>query len=311
MLPKGSLTFASHVVLRLVASLAGAAADGHHPLSITIAVQFDGHVHLLGIGDAGAPCCHQRGALCTCHRLREDGKVLHHAGALLEEDPDRQQRHASSVVLESQVKTIAGQGPETSHFRVHLHQPAPKVHLGEALVSSNGVHFEVGCLCPEGRLLGGNDRVCLVVVEVEGLLAGAGHVGEAAAVAHGEAHLGVDAVSPAPVDERGEQPVVLVGLEHVAHLVRTDGVEVLVVATDFFPLQKGAGRKGEKEGERPAMAARPAQGTAGRTIPELQRGRGMWLWAHNVMHMQKHQPGKDQKKSPPSYPSMPLPIAPS
>lgn len=293
MLPKGSPTFAGHVVLGLVASLAGAAADGHHPLAVAVAVQLDGHVHLLGVGDAGATRRHQGRALRTCHRLREDGEVLHHAGALLEEDPDRQQRHASPVVLESQVKAIAGQGPEASHFRVHLHQPAPKVHLGKALVSSDGVHFEVGCLRPEGGLLGGNDRVCLVVVKVEGLLAGARDIWEAAAVPHSEAHLGVDAVSPAPVDEGGEQPVVLVGLEDVAHLVRTDGVEVLVVATDFFPLQKGAGRSGEKEREGSAIATQPAQGRAGRTIPKLQRGQGMWLWAHNVMHMQEHQPDHD------------------
>lgn len=243
MLPKANLTFTSHVVLRLVTSLARTAANGDHPLPIPVAVQFDGHVHLLSVGDAGAASSHQRGALRSRHRLWEDGEVLHHAGALLEEDPDGQQRHTSPIVLESQVKAIAGQGPKTSHFCVHLHQPAPKVHLGEALVSSNGVHFEVGCLRPEGRLLGGNDGVCLVVVEVEGLLARARDVGEAAAVPHSEAHLGVDAVSSTPVDERGEEPVVLVGLEDVAHLVRTDGVEVFVVATDFFPLQKGEGRE--------------------------------------------------------------------
>lgn len=175
--------------------------------------------------------------------------------------------------------------------------------MGEALVSSNGVHFEVGCLRPEGGLLGGNDRVCLVVVEVEGLLAGARDVGEAAAVPHSEAHLGVDAVSSTPVDERGEEPVVLVGLEDIAHLVRSDGVEVFVVATDFFPLQKGEGKSDEREAEGPAAACEPrrchspctGQGRAGRRIPKPQRGLGTWSWTHGMMRVQKHQPGSTRR----------------
>lgn len=78
--------------------------------------------------------------------------------------------------------------------------------------------------------------VSLQVVEVERLFAGAQHAGDGGAVAHGEADLHVDAQRSSPVDVSGEQPVVLTGLEHVAHLVCPDGVEVLVVAAHLLPL---------------------------------------------------------------------------
>lgn len=45
-------------------------------------------------------------------------------------------------------------------------------------------------------------------------------------------------MSAATGDESGEQPVVLVGFEDVAHLVCSDGVQVLIVATNFLPLEK-------------------------------------------------------------------------
>lgn len=161
---------------------------------------------------------------------------MHNARTLFEEDTDRKERHTGSIILESKIKTIPRKRPKAPDFCVDLHQPSPEVHLGEALICSNGVHFEVRGFGPEGRLLGGNDRVSLIVVQVEGLLAGAWNVGEAAAVPHSEAHLRVDAMGPPPVDEGGEQPVVLVGLEDIAHLVGSDGVQVFIIATDFFPL---------------------------------------------------------------------------
>jgi len=54
--------------------------------------------------------------------LREKGKVLHHAGTLLVEDTDRQQRHAGPQVLEGQVEAPApGQRAKAAHLCVHLH----------------------------------------------------------------------------------------------------------------------------------------------------------------------------------------------
>lgn len=78
--------------------------------------------------------------------------------------------------------------------------------------------------------------VGLQVVQVERLFAGAQNAGNGRAVAHGEADLHVDALRCPPVYVRGQQPVVLAGLEHVAHLVRPDGVEVLVITADLLPL---------------------------------------------------------------------------
>lgn len=82
----------------------------------------------------------------------------------------------------------------------------------------------------------GHGSVRLQVVQVESLLARAQHAGNGRAVAHGEADLHVDALRRPSVDVGGEQPVVLAGLKHVAHLVRADGVEVLVVAAHLLPL---------------------------------------------------------------------------
>lgn len=230
------LTLAGHAVLGFIARLTGAAPDGHHPLPVPVAVEFNGHIHFLCIGDARAPSNDQRCALCPSHSLWEHCKILHNAGTLFEEDTDRKERHTGSIILESEVKTIPCKRPKAPDFCVDLHQSSPKVHLREALICCNSVHFEVGGLGPEGRLLGGNDRVSLVVVQVEGLLAGAWDVGEAAAVPHSEAHLRVDAMGPPPIDEGGEQPVVLIGLEDITHLVGADGVQIFIVATDFFPL---------------------------------------------------------------------------
>lgn len=78
--------------------------------------------------------------------------------------------------------------------------------------------------------------VGLQVVQVERLLAGAQNAGNGRAVAHCEADLHVDALRRPPVYVSGQQPVVLAGLEHVAHLVRPDGVEVLVVTAHLLPL---------------------------------------------------------------------------
>jgi len=78
--------------------------------------------------------------------------------------------------------------------------------------------------------------VRLQVVQVECLLARSQDARDGGTVAHSETDLHIDALCCSPVHIRGEQPVVLAGLEHVAHLVCTDGVEVLVVAADLLPL---------------------------------------------------------------------------
>jgi hypothetical protein len=49
-------------------------------------------------------------------------------------------------------------------------------------------------------------------------------------------------MSPPPIDEGGEQPVVLVGFKDIAHLVGADGVQVFIIATDFFPLYQAGHR---------------------------------------------------------------------
>lgn len=70
------------------------------------------------------------------------GEVLNYAGTFLVEDSDGQDWHAGTQILEGQVEPSAlGQRPETPDFCVHLHQPAPKVYLGETLIGGNSVHL--------------------------------------------------------------------------------------------------------------------------------------------------------------------------
>lgn len=53
---KGERLTSTHVaVVWFITRLAAAAADGNHPLSVSVAVQLDGHVHFLGVGDAASP----------------------------------------------------------------------------------------------------------------------------------------------------------------------------------------------------------------------------------------------------------------
>ena len=83
-----------------------------------------------------------------------------------------------------------------------------------------------------------HSSVRLQVVQVERLFAGAQDARDGRAVAYSEADLHVDALRRPPVDVSGEEPVVLAGLKHVAHLVRPDGVEVLIIAAYLLPLRK-------------------------------------------------------------------------
>lgn len=47
----------------------------------------------------------------------------------------------------------------------------------------------------------------------------------------------MDALSTAAADEFGAYPVVLAAVEDIAHLIRSDGVHVFIIATNFFPLE--------------------------------------------------------------------------
>lgn len=53
----------------------------------------------------------------------------------------------------------------------------------------------------------------------------------------------MDALGAPSVDVLGPNPVVLAAVKDVAHLVRTDGVHVFIVATDFFPLKDREGTR--------------------------------------------------------------------
>lgn len=240
------LTSAYVAIVRFKPSLACAAADRNHPLSVSVAVELYWDVNFLWIGNADPSGNDQGGAFSSCHGLRKDCKVLDHTWALLIKDPDWQQRHAGTIVLKGQVEAIFRQWTKAPHLCVDLHQASSKVHLWEAFISSYGVHLEVRGLHPESGAFGGNNSISFIVVEIERLLAGARDVGDGAAVTHSESNLHVDALCSTPINEGGEEPVVLTGLKDITHLVGPDGVEVFIIATHFLPLQK---EKEREEGE--------------------------------------------------------------
>lgn len=232
------LTSADGAVLGcLVSSFAHAAADGNQPLAISVAIQFNRHIDFLSVGYTGPSSCHQRSALGSRQRLWEDGSIPDNAGTLSEKYPHGDERHAGSVVLKRQVEAVAGHRAEATHLRVDLHHPATQVYLREALVGCNGVHFDPGVLHPWRVNFGGRVRVRLEKVEVEGLLARAWYIRDAAAVSHRELDLDMDALGSSPPDVLGAHPVVLIGIEDVAHLVGADGVHVLIIATHLLPLE--------------------------------------------------------------------------
>lgn len=71
------------------------------------------------------------------------------------------------------------------------------------------------------------------------------------------------------VDKGGEQPVVLVGFKDVAHLVSTNGVQVFIIATDFFPLSQAGRRQTHAKSEKERVI-RPKEAIQER-VPELWR----------------------------------------
>lgn len=177
---------------------------------------------------------HQRGKSRLCHRVRKIRQVLHGAEALLVINPHGDQGHAGTHVLEAQVEASLAQMPNLPQLRVQLHLPLAQVPLREALISSDGVNLGVLALTDAVAQIG----VGLSIVEVEGLLAGACHTRDAVAVPQGELELDEDPLAVTPGDPTRLQPVVLVGLHNVAHLVGADGFVLLVHAADFLPLWK-------------------------------------------------------------------------
>lgn len=176
---------------------AGAGSHGDHPLAVPIAVELQWHRDLQRVGDARPRSDDQGRCLGAGGRLGENGEVGDGGGALLVEDPDRDERHARAKVLKGQVEPRFGQGAEASDFRIH----APRLEDGEAGVRGDGVHLHVGVLHPEGAGGGGRVGVGLVVEEVECLFAGARDVWNAVAVSHCEFHFHINAQHILPWDK--------------------------------------------------------------------------------------------------------------
>lgn len=68
-------------------------------------------------------------------------------------------------------------------------------------------------------------------------LTGAGDPWEAVTVSQGELDFDVDPLSSRPRDPVCPEPVVLIGLQDIAHLVRPDGDVFLIHNAHLFPLQ--------------------------------------------------------------------------
>lgn len=91
---------------------------------------------------------------------------------------------------------------------------------------------------------------CVCVWGDADLLAGTGDPGQAVTVPQGELDLDVDALRSFPADVARPQPVVLVGLHDITHLVGPHRGVPLIHHTDFFPLRMRKRRfrdKGRKQ----------------------------------------------------------------
>lgn len=124
--------------------------------------------------------------------------------------------------------------PHSTHLCVQLKPPHSQIHVGEALVSCDGVDLGELILSEAGSHI----MFCLAVVEVEGLLACAKDSWHAVAVTERELDLYVDSVSAAALDPFGTEPVILVRAHDIAHLVRMNGAEVFVHFVNCIPLPK-------------------------------------------------------------------------
>ena len=131
------------------------------------------------------------------------------------------------------MEALAVEVADLAHLRVQLHLPLAQVALREALVSGDGVDLGVAVLPGHTAEV----PVRLDVEEVEGLLAGARHAGDAVAVAQCELELHENALAASARHPARLQPVVLLqGLHHVAHLVRPDWLVLLIYTADLLPL---------------------------------------------------------------------------
>lgn len=239
---RGELTSTySAIVHRFMASLTHAPTDGHHPFAISITVEFDGYINFLSIGDAHSPRCNQRSTLSPGKSFLKNGTIPDDPWAFTVENADGNEWHAATIILEGQVETVTWNRPEAAYLCVDLHYATSQVHLWEAFVSSDGVHLDPWVLHPRREQFSSGVAIWFIVVQVEGLLAGAWYPGDAAAVPHWEFHLHMDALSSSPVDVLGANPVVLVGIKDIAHLVGANSVHVLVVSAHLFPLQEKLG----------------------------------------------------------------------
>lgn len=226
----------SSILHGLVPRLAHAAPNGNHPFSVTVAVQFNGYVHLFCIRDTNATCSNKGGALCPGESFLKQCPVGDDAWTLPVEDADSYERHATTVVLKGQVESITGHRAKAPDLSVDLHHPSSQVHLGEALICCNSVYLDPGVFHPGRRSSGGSVRIRLIVKEIECLFAWAGYVRDATAIPDWELHLHVDPLCTTAPDVLGPHPVVLIVVKHIADLVRPDGVHVFIVTAHLLPL---------------------------------------------------------------------------
>lgn len=98
-------------------------------------------------------------------------------------------------------------------------------------------HLHVRILPPWWAVRRRHVSIGLVIKQVESLFAGARDVGNASTISHGELELHVHAEHASAWDEVRPKPVVLVGLQDVTHLVRSDWVHGVVVTADLLPLR--------------------------------------------------------------------------
>lgn len=109
-------------------------------------------------------------------------------------------------------------------------------HLRAKLIRTD-LHIRV--LPPRRAASRGHVSIRFIVEQIKGLLTGARNIRDTATVSHRELELHIDAEDTSPGDEVCPQPVVLIGLQNVTHLVCPDGAQVVIVSTYFLPLRRG------------------------------------------------------------------------
>lgn len=226
------LTLAFSIPL-FMPSIAEAVANGYQPFTICPAVHF-WHVLLLGVVDTGAADFHQRRRISPCDGVWKLGQIAHRERTLLIEHADGHQGDAGAHILKRQVKPLFAQWPYISDLSVQLHDPVADVHLGEALISGDGVDLGKLALSDETLFV----AVRFIVVQVKRLLASPHDARKTIAVPQGELDLNVHPLSPFSGDPVSSEPVILAGFHHVAHLVGSDGCIFFIHNTHFLPLQR-------------------------------------------------------------------------